>query len=62
MSTESKRDEDLMTVTEAADYLRVPVSWVYGRTRRQKLPMIRVGKHIRFSRQALIKWVAAQEV
>ena len=51
---------DLMTVPEVAQYLRVPVSWVYGRTRAQRIPMVRVGKHIRISRRALVTWLATQ--
>ena len=62
--TESQAElpgSDLMTVEEVAKYLRVPVSWVYGRTRSRGIPMVRVGKHIRISRRALITWLATQE-
>ena len=41
----------LLTVQEVAGMLRVPVSWVYERTRRQSpetLPHIKVGKYLRF--------------
>jgi excisionase family DNA binding protein len=51
-------ESDLMTVREVAEYLRVPLSWVYGRTRAQGIPLVRIGKHIRVSRQELIAWVA----
>jgi excisionase family DNA binding protein len=49
---------DLMTVREVAEYLRVPVSWVYGRTRAQGIPLMRVGRHIRISKRELIAWIA----
>ena len=55
-------DNDLMTVEEAAQFLRVPISWIYGRTRNEGLPMVRIGKHIRFSRRRLKDWVARQEM
>ena len=45
-----KRNE-LLTVKEVAAILRVPVSWVYERTRRrgsEQLPYIKMGKYLRF--------------
>lgn len=47
-STEAER---LLTVQEVAELLRVPVSWVYERTRRrgdQHFPHIKMGKYVRF--------------
>jgi excisionase family DNA binding protein len=41
----------LLTVTDVATLLRVPVSWVYEHTRRgapDALPAIKVGKYVRF--------------
>jgi excisionase family DNA binding protein len=41
----------LLTVHEVAEFLRVPVSWVYERTRRrgrERLPHVKVGKYLRF--------------
>ena len=43
--------EALLTVPEVAELLRVPVSWVYERTRRrgiERLPHIKIGKYLRF--------------
>ncbi len=43
--------EELLTVHEVADLLRVPVSWVYDHTRsdyRDRLPCVKVGKYLRF--------------
>ena len=45
------KPELLLTVTEVARLLRVPPSWVYGRTRRrgsERLPHIKMGKYLRF--------------
>lgn len=42
---------DLLTVHEVAQFLRVPASWVYERTRRRgrdKLPHLKIGKYLRF--------------
>lgn len=38
----------LLGVHGLAKYLGVPASWVYDRTRRNALPMIRVGRYIKF--------------
>jgi len=51
---------DLMTVTETARVLHVPVSWVYERTRRRgkdRIPHIRLGKYLRFEIAAVRSWL-----
>ena len=43
--------EALLTVHEVAEFLKVPVSWVYERTRRrgsEQLPHLKIGKYLRF--------------
>jgi excisionase family DNA binding protein len=48
---ESREPGTLLTVHEVAQFLKVPVSWVYDRTRRrgrERLPYIKVGKYLRF--------------
>ena len=47
----SPEAEALLTVREVAEFLRVPVSWVYERTRRrgmERLPHLKIGKYLRF--------------
>jgi excisionase family DNA binding protein len=41
-------ERELITVPELADYLRVPRSWVYSRTRTDSLPCVKIGKYRRF--------------
>ena len=58
---ETLTQDRLMTVHEVADLLQVPVSWVYGRTRRrsaERLPGYRLGKYWRFDRDEVLTWVA----
>ena len=50
-------DEPLMTPGEAAQLLRVRVSWIYDAVRDGRLPCLRVGRHIRFSRSMLERWL-----
>ena len=51
--------EDLLTMEEMAQVLKVPVSWLYSRTREKgtdTIPCVRVGKYIRLNRPAVIAW------
>ena len=53
-------DEDLLTVQEVAEILRVPNSWVYERTRRRsadRIPGFRIGKYWRFRLGDIKAWV-----
>lgn len=47
-----------LTVQEAADLLRVPVSWLYERTRTNSVPHVKLGKYLRFDRDELAAWVS----
>jgi excisionase family DNA binding protein len=46
-------DGPLLTPDQAANLLNVKVSWIYEATRTNRLPCIRVGRHIRFTRSML---------
>jgi excisionase family DNA binding protein len=57
------QENELMTVPEIAAFLKVPVSWVYERTRRrgiQRLPHVRLGKYLRFSMPEIKEWLQKQ--
>jgi len=50
----------LLTPQEAAERLRVPVSFVYERTRFNAMPgMVRLGKYVRISEAALRAFIEA---
>jgi excisionase family DNA binding protein len=53
-------DGPLLRPEEAAALLAVKTSWVYDAVRTGKLPCIRVGRHIRFTRGMLEDWIASQ--
>lgn len=53
-------DGPLLRPEEAARLLSVRTSWVYDAVRTGKVPCIRVGRHIRFTRAMLEAWLAAQ--
>lgn len=57
--------EALLTVPEVAELLRVPVSWVYERTRwrgGERLPHIKVGKYLRFRRAEILGWLNERRI
>ena len=48
---ETAAADELLTVDDVAQWLKVPPSWVYERTRRRgegRLPVIKLGKYLRF--------------
>jgi len=52
--------DELMTVSEIAEFLKVPVSWVYERTRRrgiERLPHVKLGKYLRFDPVEVRGWL-----
>ena len=58
-ATEGGRHEKhLLTVHEVANLLQVPVSWVYGRTRKrslERIPSYRLGKYWRFRQDEVLR-------
>ena len=53
-------EEILLTTQELADRLRVPISWVYGQTRKKGkdvIPCLRVGKYVRFLETEVLQWL-----
>lgn len=55
-------DEPLLDVEQAAALLNVRPSWVRDATRAQRLPCIRVGRHLRFTRPMLEQWAAMHRI
>lgn len=53
-------NEPLLTAAKAAELLSVKPSWIYEAVREGRLPCVRVGKHVRFLRSDLERWVADQ--
>ena len=60
METTNQQSAQLLTVSEIAQTLKVPVSWVYERTRRrgyEKIPHFKLGKYLRFDVTAVSQWL-----
>jgi len=55
----------LLTIEEVAELLHVPVSWVYGKTRRRtmnRIPGFRLGKYWRFREADVLAWIERQRI
>ncbi len=50
----------LLCPQEAAALLSVKPSWVYESVRAHRIPCLRVGRHIRFTRAMLEQWLVEQ--
>ena len=54
------RGERLISATEVADLLAVPVTWVREATRAGRLPHVRLGRYVRYERDEVLDWVTQQ--
>jgi len=55
-------EEPLLDAEQAAALLNVRPSWVRDATRAGRLPCIRVGRHLRFTRPMLEQWAAGHRI
>lgn len=55
-------DEPLLDPSAAAELLAVRPSWVYEAVRAGRLPHVKVGRHLRFVRSDLDRWVERQRI
>lgn len=51
---------EFMTIEEVAEYLRVPVSSMYKLAQQGKIPASKVGRHWRFRREFIDRWINDQ--
>jgi excisionase family DNA binding protein len=50
-------DNPLLRPEQAAELLAVRTSWIYEAVRTNRLPCLRIGRHIRFTREMLEEWL-----
>jgi excisionase family DNA binding protein len=53
-------EDELLTVEEAAQLLKVPPSWIYDHVRRDaadRLPVLKLGKYLRFDARDLRAYI-----
>ncbi len=54
--------DEMLTVQDLADYLRVKPIWVYQKTRKGEIPHLKIGKMLRFRRSTIEEWLKGKEV
>jgi len=50
--------EEVMSVREVAEFLGLTESTIYKKVRRGELPVARIGRSLRFPKDAIRKWLA----
>jgi excisionase family DNA binding protein len=59
-SAPRRLDGPLLRPDQAAELLAVKTSWIYDAARTGRLPCIRIGRHIRFTRAMLEEWLTSR--
>jgi excisionase family DNA binding protein len=58
--SKSKQEQptgDILTLQEAARFLKIPVSTAYKLAQERALPATKIGRHWRLSRRALVEFI-----
>ena len=53
---------EVMTIYEVSEYLRIPISSLYRLAQYGKIPCRKVGRHWRFRREAIERWLEVTSV
>lgn len=52
---------DILSLNDLAEYLRISKSTLYQLSEGGKIPSFKVGKQLRFRKNAINKWIAKEE-
>lgn len=52
---------EIITVEELAAYLKIPKSTIYKLVREGKIPSQKIGRHWRFRKEAIDRWLDASQ-
>lgn len=55
------QEHDVLTAQEAADLLRINRETLYVLAGQRKIPHARLGRSLRFSKRALVAWLAGSQ-
>lgn len=56
--------DNLLTINELSEKLKVPKSWLYRRTMQKgenRIPCVKLGKYVRFCEHDVIKWLQSEK-
>lgn len=51
----------LVGMKEMAQFLDVPISWLYSRTRTGEVPHYRLGKYVKFIESEVMAWLQSKQ-
>jgi excisionase family DNA binding protein len=51
----------LLTADEVAEMLGVTSAWIYGQSRRGRIPTVKLGRYYRYRLEAIETWITEQE-
>ncbi len=54
-------DDRLLDAEEVAAMLHVPVTWVRAESRAGRIPHVRLGRYVRYRRDAVLAWLEERE-
>ena len=52
-----EKANDVFSINELGDYLKIPKSTLYKLVREGKIPAQKVGRHWRFHKEAIARWL-----
>lgn len=55
------KPNEVMTVDELAAYLKIPKSTLYKLVREGQIPSQKVGRHLRFRKETIDRWLDQQQ-
>ena len=61
MTSTTNEDSGFMTVKEVSEYLRVSRASIYRLVKERKIPVSRIGKHLRFRKRTIDEWLTHME-
>jgi excisionase family DNA binding protein len=56
-----EENESVLTIDELAEYLKISKSTLYKLVQEGKVPGQKVGRHWRFSRRAIDRWIERED-
>lgn len=57
----TNKNSELMTVNEVSKYLRISRASVYRLVKERRIPVSRIGKHLRFRKKVIDEWLTHME-
>ena len=55
------KPDEVMTIDELVIYLKIPKSTLYKLVRERQIPSQKVGRHLRFRKETIEKWLDQQK-